>query len=611
MGKELPQDNINTVLTRLSKRWVNVDVVKPNFTVKELARELGVKSGFESFARRLLNLTEENQIELANKSGKSVNNNNLTDLSIKEAPYKKSVNRADYRSRAPGGGPVIKRRINEKDLNTKLKNYGAGNLKVVTNTEPVISRNNLSNMESSPFQKEIDINAPEKSFGVISLNNPDTVESNIKNYMRRTNYWAERDGQIITPDMFTINQEFLTQEIQNVVDMETKFLVNIIRRYKQDIDSNSSSILTQAIEGPLAGSRSMSTMREWLSNIPENEIINSFRLDLGITKDKSRKPLFVSEITTISCGLADTALYREAQKQSAFDNHLKYVGDGSLIELYNSLNSKNREMVIVGTTPLKPSQELYEKSYSDMANILKSAGCRISFQRLLDLKIKDRKLYSEQLERVVTDILWIGDPFKTSDETELDSQQGKIMLEMYKKNQLTFSPTPCFPLSDNKLLEAIIWDDRFSDIVPDSLRDYVPKTTIITRQNVVTQKILSKKLYWKDFVLKQSITQGGGMGVIIGYETKKDEFEQSLRLAKTKPGNYVLQEFIDSEKLLFRIKRDGKWSNQGFFLRLEPTVKVEENRTSEITDLLFTGRFDTRKVGGSYNCIMGSVFLNK
>jgi len=121
--------------SRTVRPWTSLGLEPPSISVIEVARRAGISnpatvagevargeiifSSNGNFGSRLiLEDIKGNQVE------------NLEEAAIKAAPYKRAVKEADYRSRAPGGGPVVKRRVNERSLKRKLTQLGKGRLRV-------------------------------------------------------------------------------------------------------------------------------------------------------------------------------------------------------------------------------------------------------------------------------------------------------------------------------------------------------------------------------------------------------------------------------------------------------------------------------------------------
>lgn len=126
---------IAAAYSRIVKPWTFLGLEPPSVAVKQLAREAGIPNPVtvvSEIARGEIifssNGNSGSRLVLEDTRGSRVEN--LEEAAKKAAPYKRAVKEADYRSRAPGGGPVVKRRVNENSLRRKLVQLGKGKLKV-------------------------------------------------------------------------------------------------------------------------------------------------------------------------------------------------------------------------------------------------------------------------------------------------------------------------------------------------------------------------------------------------------------------------------------------------------------------------------------------------
>lgn len=115
--------------------WVKQGLDLPFVSVKELARGAGIASTLSlasALSKKSLAVIAKNGngriLTLTTSSEQETKS--VTKVARDNAPYKRAVRQADYKSRKPGGGPVVKRRINEESLQRKLTELGAGRLKV-------------------------------------------------------------------------------------------------------------------------------------------------------------------------------------------------------------------------------------------------------------------------------------------------------------------------------------------------------------------------------------------------------------------------------------------------------------------------------------------------
>ena len=120
---------------RIVRPWTSLGLEPPSVSVKQIAREAGV-SNPATIAGELapggiifsINGNSGSRLVLKDVGGGQVEN--LKNSAREAAPYKRAVKEANYRSRAPGGGPVVKRRVNKNSLRQKLVQLGKGRLRV-------------------------------------------------------------------------------------------------------------------------------------------------------------------------------------------------------------------------------------------------------------------------------------------------------------------------------------------------------------------------------------------------------------------------------------------------------------------------------------------------
>ena len=105
---------IQKAIEGLVKPWSQTGIELPMLTVKEIARAAKIANPL-SVAR---NIERNSYAQLVDTNPKL------------RAPFKKSVRKADYRSRAPGGGPIIKRRVLTASLERNLLMFGTERLRV-------------------------------------------------------------------------------------------------------------------------------------------------------------------------------------------------------------------------------------------------------------------------------------------------------------------------------------------------------------------------------------------------------------------------------------------------------------------------------------------------
>ena len=439
---------------------------------------------------------------------------------------------------------------------------------------------------------------------VIKSQNPEIDETIIKDCLETTSYWSGSEKQIVTPDVLAINQD-LFDRIQGLLNLEAIFLARIFRRYQEDVKSGRRTRLTAQIEGSLENTPMADILRQWCLTVPADQLITYFRPDLGLTVDKSGKIVpYLCELNIITAGTPPAMLYRQAQEPIFFRDSFIPAAPGSTEFFWEkAIEQQTASLAIVGVTPLKPNQKLYEKSHTDMARILEGYGIDAKYVRISDLVIEDDQLFFPDDKRKVESVYWRIPPFQEETLKELGSSQGQLLLQLYRQGLIQVLPSPFLMFMNNKALEEIVWDPEYRGYVPDGLRNFVPETDWVAK-GPSTEELLSGRVSWQEFVLK---TARGDGGVLIGAETRRQEFLETLEVGLKERYGMIIQKYLPPIQLPFRIRGSrGQWRDKPFYLRLEPTVAVKNGKV-QITDLFFTGRYDTRKVGGSNNCIMGIV----
>lgn len=583
-------ESIQGVLQNLAEPYVSIGETPPPFQVKQVARQAGLTP---ATVARIVNQvvmvgSNGSSLEASLKESDSADNKTLNEMALSRAPFKRAVQKSEYRSRAPKGGPVIKRRINEDNLAANLLNLGKGRLRITLkpfDEERVVEQKEAQRTERKrklELRQSLKVGLPKRP--------DDSSQNQVQEYMERTLYWSGAEKQVITPDFLKIN-ESLWEQIRTFSELQTRLIENVVRQYRNDLRVGANSDLVKLVEGNQMDSELVQTLREWTLAVPENELVNYYRPDLGIyTDDYGNMGIYSCELNIITAGTPPAILYREAQRDEMNNLGLDSPSRGALEFFWEeALSNPNRSVIIVGVSPLRPNQELYEKSHSDMANLLTELGTDSYYTRIEESNIREGDL-----------IYWRIPPFQQQTLDELNSPQGRRLLQLYREGKVKIFPQPILPFMNNKVLEAIVWDDRFQNLVPEELKQFVPETRFIDGPIEVNN--------WQDYVIKRARGDGG---VTIGLEAPKTEFLSKLKEAEENPGEYVIQRFISPARFSFRVPEENrKLVERKFFVRLEPTIAVGK-RGIEIVDLFFTGRYDTRKVGGGKKAIMGTVVLEK
>lgn len=141
MNKEngfTPKEAIAQALDGLYKPWRKVREMPPTFSIKEISRTARVAPSkiVDAITKGDIIITDDSypslyKIVLEDLDGASVNGN-LAEVIRGIAPYKRAVKLSRYKSRAPGGGPVVKQKLDESKLQTMLVQLGRERLRVGT-----------------------------------------------------------------------------------------------------------------------------------------------------------------------------------------------------------------------------------------------------------------------------------------------------------------------------------------------------------------------------------------------------------------------------------------------------------------------------------------------
>ena len=131
-------EGISQAYKKIVQPWTKAELNPPELLVIELARRTGLPP------IRLINIllnkkvvvqTENDiyRLRLEGPSKERVTRKNLKDVAQKagKGKYKRAAKDADYRSREPGGGPVVKRKIKKDSLERQILIKGYERLKIV------------------------------------------------------------------------------------------------------------------------------------------------------------------------------------------------------------------------------------------------------------------------------------------------------------------------------------------------------------------------------------------------------------------------------------------------------------------------------------------------
>lgn len=438
---------------------------------------------------------------------------------------------------------------------------------------------------------------------VQSFSAKETLEK-VSGYMRQTQYWDGKERQTITPDFLIISEKSVKQ-IKEMATLENIYLQNVIGQYKKDVSTDSSTLLTKYIEGNLKDVQLIKTLQNWCLTTPQMNPVNYFRPDLGVDSNGN---FYLCELNIITAGTPPAILYREAQEGLIKKQSLQLPTIGSR-EYFWELAEQDpqKSLTILGVSPIQSNQEIYEGSHKDMCDKLKDLGIDANYARINELEVKDGKLYLPSSKKPISTVYWRIPPFQVKTFNELASEQGQLLLKLYREKIIKIMPTPALPFMNNKALEVIAWDDNFSNMVPRGLRSFIPETKWLDKRSPLYKQIANEKVDYRDYVIKKARGDGS---VTLGKETDFKNFREMMEIGTRVPMDYVIQKFIPPARIEFRTKYGAGWKTRRYYLRVEPTIAVSEIGDIILTDLFFTGRYDTLKVGGGSECIMGVIATN-
>lgn len=509
---------------------------------------------------------------------------------------------------------AVKRTKYDQLLKTKIKLEPQPKTKTTKNLRR-LARFSFTKTKTNEGKMQIDKRSeqitdyPIPGISIVKPRLADYYANSLKDCMKKTMYWKEKTmRQDISPDLICFDAELLEQ-LQEVTKLQNVFLRNILKQYISDLNSEKLSPLSSFIEKGSVDKNTLELFRKWIRTVPEDDPINYFRLDLGLSSQGNKTKLYYIETNIMTAGAAPAIIWKKAQQNIATDMGLEPVAEGSDVFFVNQIiNTGNEEstFAIVANTPTNRNLRLYENSSRDMAEIISSYGVSATYSRLEDLKIRNNRLYAPDQNKPITSIFWRIRQFPTS---ELETLQGKLLLQLYLDKKILIYPKPCIPIFNNKNLDAIVWNSSFQEYVPEKLKEFVPRSEILNPESILFRDIIDNRSDYQKYILKSSLGSGG-QGILIGKQEKESVFvREMIRKAKNEPNSNIIQEFIEPTPIPLRVrKKSGGWTNKRFYLRIEPTIGSKSNNNTTITDLMVTGRYDTYKVAGGGTAIMSTIY---
>jgi len=130
----------------------------------------------------------------------------------------------------------------------------------------------------------------------------------------------------------------------------------------------------------------------------------------------------------------------------------------------------------------------------------------------------------------------------------------------------------------NKALFALISDEenhhRFSPAEQTAVQKYVPWSRLVadqpTRYNGATVELVELIRARKDELVLKPVREYGGTGVVLGWETDADAWEQSLQNALAEP--HVVQRRVPTPREIFPVWQDGALHFAERMVDLDPYV---------------------------------------
>ena len=311
---EMMIEKINQAALEKIEPWLRVGLEPPVLTVKEIERAIGANSPKTTLRAILSPASLVAPIGLGKQKAEDWLRETERPQPSKKADRIKAElwedgRRYQRRSQFPNGNTpkTTRKKADARTSRWQLKNV---KIKVFPQGKPrVVINETKTRTERRPaIEKNIGL-------GVVKTPSPDLAYQQIQTIMERTAYWAPGlPRQTLTPDVLSIDDALLSQ-IEQIVQLETKFWQNLLRRYRKEVELGQGD-LTQLLEGPLACTPVGNLFREWLLATPVQSMINFGRADLILSSTpEALAQLSIAEVNIISCGSAPAILYREAQSQ--------------------------------------------------------------------------------------------------------------------------------------------------------------------------------------------------------------------------------------------------------------------------------------------------------
>ena len=195
--------------------------------------------------------------------------------------------------------------------------------------------------------------------------------------------------------------------------------------------------------------------------------------------------------------------------------------------------SRSRQPEIVLLTP-----GIYNSAYYEHSYLAQQMG--IDLVQGTDLVVlKDNFVYKKTIEGLVrVDVIYrrIDDDFLDPSRGNKDSVLGvEGLIESWRKKHVSIINAPGCGIADDKAVYSF---------VPEMIRFYLKEEPII--ENLKTYLMSDKESFelikdrFKEFVIKP-VAESGGYGIVIGKSASKKEKEETLKLIRKDPRNYIAQ----------------------------------------------------------------------
>ena len=195
--------------------------------------------------------------------------------------------------------------------------------------------------------------------------------------------------------------------------------------------------------------------------------------------------------------------------------------------------SRSRQPEIVLLTP-----GIYNSAYYEHSYLAQQMG--IDLVQGTDLVVlKDNFVYKKTIEGLVrVDVIYrrIDDDFLDPSRGNKDSVLGvEGLIESWRKKHVSIINAPGCGIADDKAVYSF---------VPEMIRFYLKEEPII--ENLKTYLMSDKESFelikdrFKEFVIKP-VAESGGYGIVIGKNASKKEKEETLKLIRKDPRNYIAQ----------------------------------------------------------------------